>query len=399
MRRFLRFVRRTILYMLLIIAGMLFSFYVMAPVYEFSGPVKFTGDKLYNPYANMDPAQWKKYNFQVQSKAWLGITNGRKNSNKLIDSVYTSLGFDHVATSDYQKINYYGKQKPSFIPTYEHGYSLAKVHQVCIDADKVLWTDLLLWQSLSMKQWIIDLLKKDCRIVALAHPSLRNGYSTEDLRYLTNYDMLEVLSGLYISTGQWDAALSSGQLAWILADDDTHDVLHLDETGRKFTMINAPTTGKDEIITRLKAGNCYGVDYYLSEDTTITGKAGKLEQMPFLVRAELDGDTLTVEFSRKSREIDFIGENGTVRKIVNNVRTASYVMQPDDPYIRTKANFFYTYDLYLNPVVRYEGASLRSQKTAVIDADATLRLRIIYFVILLTLAFLFAKWKRKKTAR
>jgi len=228
---------------------------------------------------------------------------------------------------------------------------------------------------------------------------MRNGYSTEDLRYLTNYDMLEVLSGLYISTGQWDAALSSGQLAWILADDDTHDVLHLDETGRKFTMINAPTTGKDEIITRLKAGNCYGVDYYLSEDTTISGKAGKLEQMPFLVRAELDGDTLTVEFSRKSREIDFIGENGTVRKIVNNVRTASYVMQPDDPYIRTKANFFYTYDLYLNPVVRYEGASLRSQKTAVIDADATLRLRIIYFVILLTLAFLFAKWKRKKTAR
>ena len=398
MKRFLRFIRRTILYMLLIVAGMLFAFYVMAPVYKFSGPVKFTGDKLYNPYAQMDSAQWKKYNFQVQSKAWLGLTNGRKNSNKLIDSIYTSLGFDHVATSDYQKINYYGKQKPSFIPTYEHGYNLFKIHQVCIDAEKVLWTDLLFWQSRSMKQWVINLLKKECRIVTLAHPSLRNGYSPEDLRYLTNYDMLEILSGLYISTEHWDAALSSGQLAWILADDDTHDILHLDETGRKFTLINAPTTDEDEIIASLKSGNCYGVDYYLSEDTTISEKAEKLEQMPYLVRVELKGDTLSVEFSQKSREIDFIGENGTVRKTVAGVRTASYVIQPDDPYIRIKANFFYTYDLYLNPVVRYEGTSPRSLKTAVIDTAATLRLRIIYFVILLTLAFLFAKWKQKKKA-
>ena len=84
---------------------MLIAFYLMAPIYEFSGPIKFSGDKLYNPYAEMDSTHWKKYNFQVQSKAWLGITDGRKNSNEMIDSVYNALGFDHVATSDYQKIN------------------------------------------------------------------------------------------------------------------------------------------------------------------------------------------------------------------------------------------------------------------------------------------------------
>ncbi|NOX84637.1 MAG: hypothetical protein GXO86_01530, partial [Chlorobi bacterium] len=122
------------------------------------------------------------YNFQVQSKAWGGITSGRGNSNELIDSVYKKLGFDHVATSDYQKINLYGSDKPSFIPTYEHGYNLFKVHQVCIGAKHILWIDHVLFQTLSMKQWIIDQLNKDCEIVALAHPKLRDGYMPDEMK-------------------------------------------------------------------------------------------------------------------------------------------------------------------------------------------------------------------------
>ena len=86
---------------------MLMVFYLMAPIYHFDDPKPFYGDKLYNPYTGMDSAQWKQYNFQVQSKAWGGITDGRKNSNELIDSMYRELNFDHVATSDYQKINYW----------------------------------------------------------------------------------------------------------------------------------------------------------------------------------------------------------------------------------------------------------------------------------------------------
>ena len=61
-----------------------------------------------------------------------------------------------MATSDYQKINYHGSDKPDFIPTYEHGYNIFKTHQVCIGAERVLWTDLLVFQTKSMKQWIIE---------------------------------------------------------------------------------------------------------------------------------------------------------------------------------------------------------------------------------------------------
>ena len=109
---------RFLMFLLIIIMGVLVMFYLLAPVYKFSGPIPFSGDKLYNPYKNIDSTNWKKYNFQVQSKAWLGLTNGRKNSNQRIDSIYKILGFDHVATSDYQKINEHGKDKQSYIPTY-----------------------------------------------------------------------------------------------------------------------------------------------------------------------------------------------------------------------------------------------------------------------------------------
>ncbi|MCF6170008.1 MAG: hypothetical protein L3J66_03415 [Bacteroidales bacterium] len=396
MKKLLRFFLRFFSLTIFILVAVLVSFYLMAPVYKFSEPKAFRGKNLYNPYRGMDSSMWRRYNFQVQSKAWMGITNGRKNSNELIDSVYRELGFDYVATSDYQKINRHNKNKLFFIPTYEHGYNISRTHQVCIGADEVLWTDFILFQTLSMKQYIIDLLNPQCQIVVLAHPLLNESYNTEDLKYLTNYRMMEVLGNLFLSVEHWDAALSSGQLVWILADDDAHDVLRPSEVGRKFTVINAVNTNRAEIINSLKAGRNYGVDFYTENNVSIAEKAEKLKRLPYLTNAKPEGDTFKVSFSRKAMTIKFIGENGTVRKEVSNAKKASYVIRPDDPYIRTEAMFDYTFTLFLNPVVRYEGDAPRSLKTATVDASATLRLRILYFLFLLGLVFVYAKWRQKK---
>ena len=398
MKKLLRFFFRFFFLTLFILVVVLLSFYLMAPVYEFSGPKPFQGKKLYNPYRGMDSTQWKRYNFQVQSKAWMGITNGRKNSNKLIDSVYRQLGFDYVATSDYQKINNHNKGKPFFIPTYEHGYNISRTHQVCIDADEVLWIDFIFFQSLSMKQWIIDLLNEHSGIVALAHPLLGDSYTLNDLKYLTNYRMMEVLGNLFLSIEHWDVALSSGQVVWILGNDDAHNVLNSSEVARKFTLINSKSTDKDAIISSLKAGKNYGIDFYTGNKVSIAEKAAQLKQLPFLVSAELKGDTFSVVFSQKATTFKFIGENGRVRKTVSNTISASYVIQTDDPYIRTEAMFDYTFTAFLNPVVRYEGDFPQSVKTATTDKAATWRLRIIYFLVVLSLVFLYAKWKQKKSA-
>jgi hypothetical protein len=378
---------------------MLLAFYLLAPIYEFSGPVKFSGDKLYNPYENMDSTHWKKYNFQVQSKAWFGITDGRKNSNEMIDSIYHALGFDHVATSDYQKINYHGKDKASFIPTYEHGYNIFKTHQVCIDARQVLWTDLFLWQTLSMKQWIIDQLKEDCSIVTLAHPLLRHGYSVEDMRYLTNYDMMEVLNNMRLSYDHWDAALSSGNLAWIMGNDDAHDVTNSNHVGRKFTMINATDMNKETIIESLKAGNAYGVDFFPKMDVPLDERIERSKHIPFITQVNLREDTLEVAASEKAKTITFIGQEGKVLQTFTGTKTATYAIKETDTYVRTVFNYTDNTSLCLNPIVRYSGEQVSSLKTAKINTKATLYLRIGYFLIFLLIAYFYARRRKNNSVK
>ena len=383
----------------IILFGMLIMYYLLAPVYKFSGPVPFSGDKLYNPYQSIDSGDWRKYNFQVQSRAWLGITDGRKNSNELIDSIYTILGYDHVATSDYQKINTFGKNDPAYIPTYEHGYNIFKTHQVCIGSDEVLWVDLMFGQTLSMKQWILDQLKKQSELVILAHPLLRDGYSLDDMKYLTNYDGIEVLNNLRISDEHWDAALSSGQIAYIVANDDAHDVMNSNEVGRRFTMINSKSSDMNTIMSNLKKGAAYGMDFYRIGDEPMNEKVERSKYIPKLSSVELNSDTLSVTVDTTALQISFIGYKGKVMKTVNDTNSATYVIAQSDPYIRTEIMFTDLSVMYLNPVIRYDEEFPKTLKTAEIDSSATMRLRIIYFIIGLLIAYLFAKYRLRRKSK
>jgi len=375
---------------------MLITFYLLAPVYNFSGPVKFTGEKLYNPYQNIDSLNWKKYNFQVQSNAWLGITDGRKNTNERIDSVYTILGFDHVATSDYQKINHYGSDKSSFIPTYEHGYNIFKTHQVCIGAEKVLWVDLMFGQTMSMKQWILDELQKSTRYVVLAHPLLRDGYSIEDMEYLTNYNAIEVLNNMRVSTDHWDAALSSGQLAWIIGNDDAHDVLNSNDVGRRFTMINSASMDSAVILTKLENGVAYGMDFFRIDDEPMNDKVERSKAIPYLTEATLKHDTLFVSVDQVPNEIRFITENGKVVKTIKKSKSGWCIITNDFSYLRTEFEFPDGSRIFLNPVVRYSGDKPISMKTAEVNTSATLTMRMIYFIIGLVIAYGIARWRKNR---
>lgn len=405
MKAVYRFIVRTLLYMFIILVGMLIMFYLMAPIYEFEEPTPFNGDMLYNPYADMDSSFWKQYNFQVQSKAWGGITEGRSNSNKLIDSIYQLLNFDHVATSDYQKINYYGKEKPSFIPTYEHGYNAFKVHQVCIGAKQVLWIDLILFQTISMKQWIIDMLSEDCEIVVIAHPLLRHGYSVEEVKYLNNYRIMEVLNNARISIDHWDAALSSGKLVWSMGNDDAHNVADSNQVGRKLTMINSPTTNREDIINSLKKGNSYSVNFFPLQDVFLSEKIERIKKIPKVQQVDLIGDTLFVMADSMATTIDFIGQNSVIKKTVVDSKSAFYVVQDDDTYIRTVFKYgspdaikwLDGTTIYLNPIVRHEGIEPASTTSSKVNKTATLWLRISYFLIALTIVYFFRRKRLRKT--
>ena len=395
MKKILSSLLKITLAILVILLAIFLVFYMQAPVYKFSGPSVFSGSKLYNPYQNMDAGNWHKYNFQVQSRVWGGITDGRNNTNELIDSIYHQLGFDHVATSDYQQINYYGSDRPDFIPTYEHGYNIFKTHQVCIGAEKVLWIDLMFFQTLSMKQWILDQLNEDSRIVAMAHPLLRNGYTIEEMQYLNNYQLMEVLNNVRLSFEHWDMALSSGHPVWMLANDDAHDVVNSNEVGRRFTMINSPSTKSEDILDNLEKGNAYGFDFIRHDDEPMETKYERSKHIPHLVSAKLSGDTLNIEVSKKAELFKFIGQGGKTLQTNKKAKTAQYIIQPGDTYVRTEIGFADKSGIYLNPIVRYEGDSLQSKLSSEIDKAATLLLRLAYFIIVVLLVVFYVKRRKK----
>lgn len=387
-RMVLKKVKILIIVVFLSAVGIVLFFYLSMPVYQFVEPQPFHGKVLHNPYQHIDSVSWRKYNFQVQSRAWGGLTDGRDNSDHMIDSIYKLFGYDYVATSDYQRINMYHSGSKQFIPTYEHGYNIPKIHQVCIGAKRVLWRDYFLFQTLNTKQHVINELRSDCEIIALAHPRLKDGYSISDMQYLSGYDLMEVLNNFRISDEHWDAALSSGHRSYILANDDAHNVLNSNEVGRRFTLIHSNSLHRDSIIDALRNGVAYGVDFYRVDDELMEKKMKRSKFIPFVKQARLFGDTLKIRVSETVKHIYFIGDHGKIKFEMDQVSEAKYVIEEKDSYIRVEIHCNDASVLYLNPVTRQETNQVENQITFKINWLQTWILRsfgviLLFFIILI----------------
>ena len=164
-------IKKILLYIILGFVAIVVATSLFHPSYTFDEPKPFHGTYLHNPYENMNPDNWIQSNFHAHTRQYAGVTSGRTNTNEMIDSVYSFLGFAHIGISDYNKINYYDSVNPSFIPTYEHGYGIFKIHQLCIGAEKVRRLDYFAFQNLSMKQHTLNRLAKQTHLAIPAHPS------------------------------------------------------------------------------------------------------------------------------------------------------------------------------------------------------------------------------------
>lgn len=363
---------------LLIAAVSVAWFYISCPVYTFTEPRAFSGEHLHNPYQNITGGQWLKGNFQVQSRAWGGLTDGRKNTNEAIEAVYRMLGYDIIVTSDYQKINRYGKDSAWYIPTYEHGYGVYKTHQVCIGSRRVLWRDYPFFPGLSNKQHVIERLLPDNEIVALAHPDLRDGYLPRELNYLRGYHLIEALNRARESIPHWDSALSAGYPAFILANDDAHDISQPEEVGRYATFIYSPENRAADIIRALKEGKAYGARIYMPAGETFDEKARKAGNLPSLISCRLNADTLIVEVSDTATEIRFYGQGGAILNINRNQTRGQYIIRDKDTYIRTEIQFRDRTVFFLNPVYRYSGPGPEVPPLPRIDPRATRQHRMLW---------------------
>jgi hypothetical protein len=386
-----------LLFIMLFIA--FFLIYAWAPVYDFPEPRPFSGDKFYNPYQNIDSTAWKKGNFQIQSKVWRGITNGRNNSSDAIHAVYKQLGYDIIVISDYMKINRFGSESKNYIPVYEHGFGLRKTHQVCIGAGKVSWMDYPFYQNRNHKQHVINILKENNKAVALAHPDLKTGYTREDMHYLTNYDLIEVLNQCSFSINHWDAALTAGHLAYIVASDDAHDVFKPDEVGMVCTFINSASLRGDDVIDALIKGKAYGVDVFMEEGSDLAKKAEDHKKLPLVTSVVMKDDTLFVSVSEPFHDIIFFGSNRTNKKMTTGSKTAFYKFSPGDAFIRAEITFPGTTRYYLNPVIRYSGNEpLRPSKPG-INLAKTWMSRGVFILIFAIVIMMYGLLKMKHKKR
>lgn len=348
----LAYLLKSLLLLLLGLIILLTLPYFKSEIYRFVEPQKFVGNKWFNPYENMDNLAWHKANFQVQSYAWKGVTDGEQNTNEAIDSIYSYLGYDIIATSDYMKINEFGKEKPSYLRVYEHGYNILKRHQIAIGANKVDWMDFMFFQSIHHKQKIINTLRPNNELIFLAHPDLSGSLDVEDFRKLTFYDGIEAQSIFGDANDCWDMALSTGHYVTVQCNDDSHNVFSRNLTGNYGTFINTKNFNADGILAAMKKGNAFGVRLFRERDETFEVKNNRHEQLAKLLKVEIVNDSLIVELDKAAKEIRFIGQGGEIKKEILNQALVSYKMQNEDTYIRTEFEFADSTLFYLNPIAR-----------------------------------------------
>jgi len=399
MRPFLQLILKLIkllVYIVLVLLLLVLLQYLIAPVYDFSETEEFHGEYWYNPYEGIDADEWHKGNFQVQSKAWGGITAGRGNSNEEIFNVYSSVGYDIIATSDYQKINRSGEGRPGYLPVYEHGYGIQKIHQVLIGSRKVLWRDYPLWQNKHHTQHILDLLRKDNDLVFIAHPRFSRNFSAENTKFLSNYDGIEVLNGYRNSLEYWDNALSTGHYAKILANDDTHYIDNPDEIARKISFINTPDLEEKSIVEAIKKGRVFGADVFRPLGESLDVKAKRIARLPLLMDVSLKTDTLMVVVDSVASEFDFIGQQGKLQHSVKETDTAYYILQDTDTYIRVEIAYPDGTRYYLNPIARSVTNAMPLMPEVYVSSIKTNLLRFAYGFVFLSLILLLLRRKKGK---
>ena len=399
---------RSLLIVLVVFFGLCLGFFLLAylsvPAYKFKDPRPFGGDYLYNPYQDMNPDQWKKYHFHCHSRKYFGLTNGRHSTETAIDSLYQTLGYDHYGISDYMSINPHGVESEGYIPAYEHGYGLLrKTHQICIGAEKVWRIDYPFMQNLNMKQHAINKLGERCRFVMPAHASFTQGYKVGDMKWLSNYRLLEIMNPFGNALEHWDMALSNGHRVYGLGDDDTHNIRNIREVGRNLTMINTPDLDPENVYEALEKGNSYTVEFvsFFCFPMSLEEKIHEVGNLAHLTRAELVGDTLFIATSaERMHEVSFIGQGGKALKTVENVPEAFYVIHPEDTYVRTRIDLNERNVLYLNPVTRHPTPIVVDRRLDEINEAQTWLYRLVYVVAFLAMVwYLFKKAKERKEAK
>jgi len=390
MSRFKKIVSLSLWSLLLLFVIYIAIPYILSPVYDFPATKPFAGDSIYNPYKNAQPKNWLKGNFHCHSDVWGILTNGRAKGNSIKNIVlrYQSMGYDIICVSDYDRISTDNNPPHLFVRVYEHALGTCHYHHLVFGADHVSWLDFLGYESLSNKQFMLNHLFETSLLTVIAHPKLTLAYAPEDFKYLCNYHVLEVFNNFRFSIEHWDTALSTGHAVFCLADDDCHDINDPQLMQRCFTMVNTADRSESGIVNALKAGSSYSVDFNMRDNETFDDKIADAKKLKTVKSVCVHNNVLSISYPEIVDEIKFVGQNGVIKDTVKNTDSASYIIKPEDTYIRAVITVKDLGKLYLNPVIRYNGKALPFY-TATVNEMKTLFYRTIVLLIVIIVSSLF----------
>lgn len=338
------------------LAYLLIDQYILCPDYRFVTPGPFRGAAFYNPYRDYTPDEWTLANMHAHTSSWFGLTNGQGDAHD-VHEVYDSMGYGFHLISEYQKISDFGKGAPNYITAYEHGLNLPKAHQLVVGSERSVWKDYFFPQTLANRQHMLDLLTADTgNVVAINHPAMRIGYGTTDLKFLYNYDCMEVINSYENSFGYWDTALSNGHMVFIVGNDDTHNVGNRRAVGKFATLLHAPDGTRAQALRALREGRTIGVQ--IPQDTTVTflQKIAWLKAAsPALVSVSTDSSLFQVRFNQMVREVVVTGQGGVICWQADSTQFISHPIRPEDTYLRVSYTTGDGIRYHLNPVCRYQG--------------------------------------------
>ena len=355
--------------------------YFRVVIYYPSKQIPFHGKEWYNPYSQIDSLDADKVNLHAHSHQWLGLTNG-EGSSKEIQERYADLGYSLAQTSEYGLLNFENK-----ISSYEHGFGVAKIHQLVLNAEKVSWFEFPFFQLTGHKQDILNRLRQDNPngTLVLAHPKLRNGYSPLEMSQLSGYDLIEVVSRYRVSTEIWDSALVKGNPVFLLGSDDCHSITKEGEIGRVWTYVFKSES--EDLVSRLKHGAAVAVSIPFETDEKII-KYHLTHQSP-LYEVNLKSDSLHVRFSDELTHVRLTSDGSLGDWIKVDSGEFHTNLNGVDHYCRLELKNKSGVHVYLNPVLRCNKGERPSPVMASFDINylSTLLHRLPPMIIFLVTLF------------
>ena len=388
--------KRLLLIIIFFILYLALDQYLLYPRFEIQSPHPFTGTKFYNPYEVTSFSNFLIANFHGHTKEWGGLTNGKGNDYEALRR-YDSLGYDLTDLSQYEFLDTLNETNNS-LDVYEHGINIKKTHQLVIGSHSVVWFDYFLPQTLNQKQYVLNLLAADTNnIIVINHPNLRHGYSTDDLKYLQNYDYLEGIHPRTQSIAHWDTALTYGHPVYIMGNDDYHDIDMDNQLGNCLTILFSDNKSGPSILRTLKQGNTMAVKLNQNLSANLKERGKKINRLRTLfTNYKLSNDTLYLSLNEVAT-IQWIGKNGIVRQ-KNRSSVSIYHINTNDTYIRTQILTTDSIEIFLNPIYRIQDNPIASRyerskqyvKSTPINEAAIKGGKIFFSILFISILW---KWK------